>query len=291
MDFKLNFVIIGAQKAGTTTLHEVLRKHPEIEMPEGKEHPVLNQPGMTRDRAIESLSALFSKAGRLRGKATPQYLASEQAAQLLHAVNPDVKVIVIVRDPVERSFSHYRMIMRRRATPLDFKADVDRWLSDEGMNAARTTTCQGPLDELPYCVAWSEYARMLEPYLEKFGREQILFVQNDQLKSNPQEVFREIFEFLEVDVNWQSPDFGKVFHKGGDQPIIDLKKLKRIPVLGRTLSLLFPYVPSRMKMLINTRNIRSETKSARELYKDEALRLDAHFADDQARLAQMMQLR
>lgn len=273
----LDFLIIGAQKSGTTTLHDILRHHPGLALPPGKEHPILNQPGLGPEAARAGLAALFADAGdRLCGKVTPQYLASPFAAKALHEIAPRAHVIAILRDPVERCFSHYRMVMRRRGQPQDFPRAVDGWLDQRALDRARSGQPAPNGDEHDYCVVWSEYGRMLAPYADLFPGLQIL--RTEDLAVDPGAVIAQILSGLGLDPAWQHDSIGTWSHAGGDKPYVDFNRLRAIPVLGPVMRRAHGLLPERVQMLINTRNIRPGVKSARSLFPSEAARLDAHFA-------------
>jgi hypothetical protein len=108
---KLDFVIAGAQKAGTCTLDAILRKHPQIQMASCKEtHFFDDESHPWHAPDYEKLDAYFAAAdGRLRGEATPVTLYWRPAIRRLRAYNPDVKLILLLRNPVERTFSQWRM--------------------------------------------------------------------------------------------------------------------------------------------------------------------------------------
>lgn len=288
----IDFVIIGAQKSGTTSLHEVLKMHPEIQMPEGKENPVLQRSDLSITQKKEMLRALFtpSDEGVLKGKATPQYMSSRVALESLREINPSVKIIAILRDPVERTFSHFRMERRRAGIDLNFEHEVDRLLDIQNLRIARQTE---PTSEAQgdYCVAWSEYGRQLEPYVADFGSANMLVLKTEDLKEFPEQVYKAIFEFLGIQKDWQSPEMGVIFHKGGDKPIINFKKLRRIPILGGVLKAAFNILPPKARYLINTRNIKANAQSARKEFPAVAVRLDRHFSHDTKLLRRIVETR
>ena len=114
-----NFLIIGAAKAGTTLLYDQLRRHPEIFMPEVKEPCFFAYNGKGSDfrypaKTLEAYEALFAgvTTEKAIGEASPQYLYRPHAAGRIRETLPDVRLVVSLRDPVERSFSVYQHNMR-----------------------------------------------------------------------------------------------------------------------------------------------------------------------------------
>lgn len=106
---KLGFVVAGAQKAGTTTLDAILRLHPQIQMARTKETHFFDR---NHDQSVAlacGLEKFFPlEDTRLRGEATPITIYWRPAIRRLHAYNPDVKIILLLRNPVDRAFSGWR---------------------------------------------------------------------------------------------------------------------------------------------------------------------------------------
>lgn len=282
----IDFVIIGAQKSGTTSMHEVMKMHPQIAMPTSKEAPVFNDPMLTPEHIRDRLKPLFPGAGnsKLKGKATPQYMPSRTAREALYAINPQVKIIAILRDPVERSFSHFRMVNRRNGDEGDFDSDITALLKADHLEKARTTPHDNRSDEADYIVAWSEYGRMLEPYFETFGKDNILVLYMADLERDGVALYARVFEFLGVDSSWTCPEMTKAFHKGGDKKLINTNLIKNIPLVGSVVKFVFHLLPETLRFKITTRNIRPDSKSARDLHKSATAALDQHFQADQARI-------
>ena len=108
-----DFVVIGAQKAGTTSLYRMLRKHPQVHMPRTKE---LHYFDFHYERGPEWYAAQFrpGRWERRRGEATPNYMWGPLARQRLIADLPSARIIAILRNPVDRAYSHYWHDRRRR---------------------------------------------------------------------------------------------------------------------------------------------------------------------------------
>jgi hypothetical protein len=106
----LNFVIAGAQKCGTSSLDALLRAHARLQMARVKETHFFDNEQRRWDRPdYRDLDAYFTAAdGRLRGEATPITLYWRPAIRRLRDYNPDIRLIVLLRDPVERAYSNWR---------------------------------------------------------------------------------------------------------------------------------------------------------------------------------------
>ena len=116
---KLGFMIVGAQKCGTTALAHFLSQHPEIGMSSRKEVHLFDAPEYSSDWTPEQIDErylpFFDHCGgaAIRGEATPIYMFLPGIAHELKRYNPDLKLIVLLRDPVERAISHYYMEKNR----------------------------------------------------------------------------------------------------------------------------------------------------------------------------------
>ena len=175
-----NFVIIGATKAGTTTLFEYLRRHPDVFMPQRKEVFYFSKEEVYA-KGIDWYRSLFAGArdDQMCGEATPSYSVFPrypQAAPRLAAVMPHAKLIYIMRHPVERAWSHYIMA---QGTELPY--------ADESP------------DHRAY-VDPSRYARQIKRYLEFFPREQLLLLRFEQLKADPARLCERMQQFIGVRV-------------------------------------------------------------------------------------------
>lgn len=198
-----DFFIIGAAKSGTTTLHENLKQHPGVFMPELKEPRYFAFRDSPPDAADPVLAdsawrladylALFAGAqdGQLVGEASPIYMASDQAddtAAAIASARPDAKIIAILRDPAERAFSHFLMSQRQGFEPLsDFAAALAEPVVSIG-DWAR---------ERPY-LPYSRYGAGLAPYFAHFPREAILVLTMDELRQDAHGVLATLATFLQI---------------------------------------------------------------------------------------------
>lgn len=192
-----NFFILGAAKAGTTTLYNLLILHPEIYLSEVKEPQFFCHEDLYKKGMQYYLSRFFvgSEPYILRGEATPHYLYYEKVAQRiskeLHGTDP--KFIVILRDPVQRAYSLYWNMVYEGIETLSFeeaiKAEKSRSESSEAEYACAI--------DYQY-VDSGMYARQIRNYYKYFDPEQFMILFFEDLKSNPSQIVREIFHFLGV---------------------------------------------------------------------------------------------
>lgn len=218
----LDFLIIGAQKCATTTLFEQLRAHPDIVMPLEKEVPFFNRKDVSNSAWQAFAERHFGAPdGRLWGKATPQYLSDTYAARRIATLMPEVKLVVILRDPIERSWSHYRMDRRRGTEQRPFDEVIRGLLDPETAQANRSLPiplhADGFESESAFHVAWSEYGRSLAPYIAQFPAEQLLVLYLEDLASKPAETLDRLLVFLGLEAGFRPPALGKVVHAGGSK--------------------------------------------------------------------------
>lgn len=193
-----NFFIIGAAKAGTTSLYANLRLHPQIYLSPVKEPRFylpeeqkrkLFQEGHEIAQSREQYLALFKDADQsCIGEASPQYMSFDATPSLIHADIPRAKIISILRQPAERAYSSYSYmrVIQQESLPFD---EVLRQIKAEPLTGA----------------LWKKYMRAgfyyqrLRPWFETFDRSQIRVYLYDDLKTDPKGMLCDICRFLEVD--------------------------------------------------------------------------------------------
>lgn len=203
-----NFLLIGAQKCGTTALYAALRQHPDIYMSPNKEPfffimdgklPAYAMPGPRyTDRLVYDWDAychLFAGANGQQaiGEASAIYLSSyypERTAERIYQRIPDARLIAMVRQPAERAYSAHTFYHARGLEPL---ADFAQALAAE---PARVQS--GAMPDLRYRLNGCYYAN-LKPYFDRFPRQQIRVYLYEEWNQRPQAVLRDIFAFLGVD--------------------------------------------------------------------------------------------
>ncbi|HEY4897390.1 MAG TPA: sulfotransferase [Solirubrobacteraceae bacterium] len=201
------FFIVGQPKSGTTALYEMLRRHPQIFMPENKEpwffadelrERMPPRPGGTPE-TLEQYLELFEPAapGQLRGEASTLYLWSRTAAGRIAAVQPDAKIIAILREPASLLRSlHLQFLRSHVEVETDFRRAIA--LEEErrdGRSVPRNTYW-------PSALMYSEHVRYVEQlqrYREAFGAEQMLILIYDDFRSDNEAAVRAVLRFLEAD--------------------------------------------------------------------------------------------
>lgn len=191
-----DFIIIGAMKCGTSSLYHYLSIHPEVEMSEIKELDYFVAEN-NFDKGEEWYSAQFTREGKIHGEASPNYSKAhffKKVPERMHALVPDVKLIYLVRDPVERIISHY--------THNYGEGRENRSLHEVLAN----------LEDNHY-VACSRYYWQLEHYLEFYDADQILVVPTNELRNQRRVTLQCIFDFIGVDASFYDPAYDSVKHQ------------------------------------------------------------------------------
>ncbi len=200
-----NFLIIGAAKSGTTALHHYLRQHPQVYMSPQKEtnffafegrNVAFTGPGDegTSNSAITSLHAYekqFEAASDelAIGEASPWYLYSSSAAANIRRHLPDAKLIVVLRNPVDRAFSSYLHVVRDGRENLSF---------EDGLLAEEDRIRRG-WEYIWHYRRAGLYTEQVERFLTLFGREQLRFYLYDDFLADPALLLSDVYEFLGVD--------------------------------------------------------------------------------------------
>jgi hypothetical protein len=193
-----NFFIVGAAKAGTTSLHMYLERHPQVYMCPMMEPHFFSRVGersggqhfvdVISDEA--SYLALFEGAAGYPavGERSNSYLGLEETADSIHERVPEARIIVLLRDPIERAHSHYLMDVRGGIQKLSFYESVVKELEDP---------------EFGWGPAWHRYLMYYYPgvkrYRDTFGPERVLVLLTEDLMRNPRVVTGRAVEFLGLD--------------------------------------------------------------------------------------------
>ena len=283
----LDFVIIGAQKCATTTLFELLRQHPDINMPLEKEVPFFTGEDCSPQAWDDFSKRYFSHGtGRLWGKATPQYMANAEVPGRLAALMPNTKLIALLRDPIERSRSQYRMGERRNTETRSFDEAMRDCLAPHALGQARANSApmhtHGYESEGEFYLSWSEYGRILQSYRTHFEADQLLVLYLEDLEADPDGVLAQVLEFLELDVDFKPKGLGEVMHAGGGSNRISEDTRKFLRNVG-PISLLWRMVPRQQQGRIRFLYERWNTKKTKEplpLSPEVESELTDHFATD-----------
>ena len=207
-----DFLIIGAMKSGTTSLYYLLQQHPGICAASTKEVGFLDRPEyyrfgerwygayFPRPAAMRTLSARLGYRA-ITGEASPGMIRHCYAINAARHV-PDAKLIAVLRNPVDRAYSHYQHICRSISPdPLSFwdalQAEPERVGRDLELNLRQPEQAGANLTRLAYTER-GKYIHQILRWLQYFPREQLKLVSYDQFQADPASVCNAIVEFLEL---------------------------------------------------------------------------------------------
>ena len=206
-----HFLIIGAQKSGTTSLFHYITQHPEVFENKSKEIHYFDKHyplGTDWYRSHFPLLGNFL-SGRRLGEATPYYLCHPHAAERIHQLLPQVKLIVVLRNPTDRAISHYYHEVKKGRENLPI---LDALQEEEKRCAGEW---QRMLEEPAYASQAHQsfsykqrgvYLEQLQRYWDYFPKEKLLIVESGKLFSQPHLVLKEVFAFLEVETSAEIKD-------------------------------------------------------------------------------------
>ncbi|MBI4053296.1 MAG: sulfotransferase domain-containing protein [Candidatus Diapherotrites archaeon] len=196
-----DFVVIGAQKAGTSFVARCLAGHPRIFMPETEIPFFRNENAPVKD--AEDFNALFAglDGGTIAGVKDPLYLATAGCAEKIAENNPGTKIIAVLRDPLDRMLSAYYMNMCCNQLPVvEPETGIARILEKRGRDKS------GPERRLTEC---GFYHRHLSRYYRNFDRAQVMVLLYDDLKASPLAEIRKIYGFLGAEKNFKPGCIGR----------------------------------------------------------------------------------
>lgn len=197
-----DFLILGAPKAGTTAIFHALKAHPDVFMPQQKELRFFAFEGKTIEKndpvnrkAVTDIDTYkrhfsYAKHSQIKGEASPGYLSSADTPVRIKRTVPNVRMIAILRNPIERSFSHFLFAIQQGYEPRNvafLDALREPYIDYRGFRRLR-----------PYLTD-SLYGQSLARYLQIFDRDQIHLVRYEDLKASPQKVLDDISHFLGLD--------------------------------------------------------------------------------------------
>jgi hypothetical protein len=191
-----DFIVVGATKAGTTSLDQYLAMHPEIHMARPKEPRffTVGNSGSNHHRGVDWYRGLF-RSERLRcGETSPQYThwpTRSGVVDRIYALVPACRLIYLVREPWSRIRSHYYMNLSTGNTDLKF-ADY--------------------LSRTPHVLDAGCYGTQYLQLVKRFPKQRILVLESAHLQRDTRSTLREVFTFLEVDPTFDTPGFDHRFH-------------------------------------------------------------------------------
>lgn len=196
-----DFLVVGAAKAGTTSLYEYLSQHPDVRPAARKEVHYFDVnhdrgPGWYRARFPV---AVLKRRTWITGEASPYYLQHPEAPERVRSLLPGVRLIAVLRDPVERAHSHWRHYRRSGEETRPFADVLDE--EERLLPELERRLLDGDTDALDAhrhlgLLARGRYAEQLERWLKVFPREQLLVLESEELFTRPADAYARTLEFL-----------------------------------------------------------------------------------------------
>ncbi len=198
---RLDFIVPGAQKSGTTALHYFLKKHPQIASPDRQElhffddeeifaRAPVDYELLHRHFRVRAGLALINRR-RLAGDVTPSYLYWKPAMERIRNYNPQIKLIILLRNPIDRAFAHWNMQRFKDREPLDFLEA----LKEEPRRISQPLSIESR--RFAY-VDRGFYSTQLDRVFNSFPPEQVKIVKFEEFRDRKQEALDGVFDFLGV---------------------------------------------------------------------------------------------
>src|SRR3954468_11039678 len=188
---RLDFVVAGVQKAGTTALHYFLARHPHIALPRDQAlHFFDNEGNFQGPPDYQILHRNFNRGWRWRtaGEVTADYVYYSPALERIARYNPEMKLIISLRNPTDRAFSHWNMRRAKGREPLEFLDAIKR---DQEQIGSGTLRGNAHLER-------GFYAAQLERVFGLFPRQHVLVIKYEDFRRDHARTINGVFDFLGV---------------------------------------------------------------------------------------------
>ena len=287
--FKVDFFVVGAARCGTTSLYNYLSQHPQIYLPaikelnyfsnvESKDHATYLKPKKDKHyhtkiiKKEEVYKSVFedAKKKQQKGDISPSYLWDKETAKRIYAHNPNAKIIISLRNPVQRAFSHYVM-------NVSIGHENAQSFADALKKEPELIWGGGSL-----YLQLSAYYEAVKPYFDVFPKENICILVFEDWIKNKDKTLTDIYEFIGVDKEFE------VNHTDKHNEKVAYKNLKTLNFLrsNRIKPILDSFLSEKLKEKIKTKIFKKE---APDFTIDSQLetKLSASFKDDVAKLEKL----
>jgi len=250
---KTDFFVVGNPKSGTTTIHNLLKQHPEIFMPKKKElvyfctdiHKSSDKfHGYQRNYHVRDLKRYESfykdaRKNQIRGEVTPHYTSSRVAAQNIYEYNKNAKIIIFLREPVAYLYSlHQDLIADLSETEENFKKAIELENTRKKRENIPSTVSY---PEVLFYSEMASYKEQIERYVSIFGKKNIKIFFLENMKDNLLGIYKEICKFIGVEDTTFRPEL-KVFRNSSKK--LRFKKLFMFISNSRVLNYIKKNLPS-----------------------------------------------
>jgi len=197
-----NYLIIGAVKSGTSSLYSYLIEHPNVKPALTKQIHFFDK---YYDRGINWYKTNFplklSMKGNITGEATPFYFIHPLAPQRILKISPQVKLIVMLRNPIDRAYSHYQMEARHDKEKFSFEKAIEMensWIEDQFKKLKNNSNYYNQDFFSRSYLYTGLYYEHLKRWIEVFPKERYLIVNSDEFNEKPDLWYNKTLEFLEL---------------------------------------------------------------------------------------------
>lgn len=188
INFKITFIGIGAPKCATTWISECLREHPDVYMSIRKETHFFTD---NYSKGMQWYASNFTEAQKYLavGEFSTSYLYESSIAKEINYLFGNIKILVAIRNPVDRFLSHYKYYLRSGQLPPEYKL-----LDKNNFDSA--------VKKFPDLIRDGYYFKYLKPYLDTFGKNNIYILIQEDIENNPGIEVKNLYKFLEVNTEF-----------------------------------------------------------------------------------------
>jgi len=205
-----DFIIFGVSRSGTTSLYQYLSQHPNIEPSVVKELRFFD---MYFDRGINWYRMNFPSKWQkfvftklkhkkfITGEASGAYLQNPHTPKRIHNLNPNMKLILLLRNPVDRAFSHYKRKIKNGSEKLSFEEVIEKEksrINGEQEKMEKNEKYYSPIYHSLAYITTGLYAIRLKHWLKYFSMKQILILENGEFLREPEKVYNQAIKFLDL---------------------------------------------------------------------------------------------
>lgn len=217
-------LVLGAARAGSTSLYTYLLDHPRLAAPSHKEIHYFDL-NFGRGLAWYQRHFPLRRSGRITGEASPYYVFHPHAPERVRRTVPNARLIVLVRNPIDRAYSQHQLACRRGREQLAFEEAIDAEplrVDPETERILADPTYRSLAHRHHSYLARGRYAEQLERWLSLFPREQLLVVRSEDLFADPAETMSNVHSFLGLRAHEKSR-----YEPYNQQPYTDLAPATR----------------------------------------------------------------
>ena len=194
-----DFIIIGSQKCGTTSLYDYLVQHPKIESALTKEVHYFD---LNFTKSIKWYQAFFPKTGTLTGEATPYYMHYPHSMSRIAATLPDVKLFILLRNPVDRAYSSYQHQIWKRRETLSFEQAIDNEQDRIAGEFEKLSKDESYYSLNHHHFSYLDrgiYHEQIQRCYDHFATENVMIIDSAEFYSNTERIYGDALKFLNLE--------------------------------------------------------------------------------------------